>query len=513
MLALLRTERTPAKVVIFCGAAGARGAASTIVSDLMQRLFARALAPVLVGTVLVAACGSSGGGDDDDDGGDGGGSGASDSSTGGKAGRQGAAGASGRVGSGGSGVGAEAGVTGDAGTGNDSGAGAVGGTAQGGGEGGADTAGATNGEAGTPSSGGSSGSGGSAGHGGNGGSSGQGGSSGTGGSAGQGGNSGSGCGPIAIDGISHHLGDGTETEGTTLTRSFDVSCSCTSPWLSFQIDGPSRNVPPHVYFNGSELPSIVSFYPPVSSDDVWQSNGGSSYDYNGYLQIHYDVSGKLLSGANSVTITSGTGADDYNFQDLRIECGAATTPPGPDIVNRGGWVGYYADRAGDDPAGIQGAFYAYGDGTSCTVPASVCLGAGCCIAGTTAASDPTTKWGCGMGLQLHSSGGSTPTELAYAGSANCFQLELYGSSGGSEVRVRTPNHADMTNRTAPVVSLGAITGTTTRTVCFSDFACPSDADQPCDLTSTFYKLEVNVMGGVHAGAFDVCWRSLIPFTE
>ena len=36
-------------------------------------------------------------------------------------------------------------------------------------------------------------------------------------------------------------------------------------------------------------------------------------------------------------------------------------------------------------------------------------------------------------------------------------------------------YADMTGHTAPVFSLGAINGTTTKTVCFSDFACPSDA--------------------------------------
>lgn len=470
----------------------------------MQRVLSLALLPTFLLIALAGAC-DSGHSGDDDDGGDGGQSGADGGTLGGASGR-GALG--GRDGSGGTGM-SDAGALGDSGAGNEAGAGgpAQGGSDNGtsGGESGADPLGSGNrtGDAGSPGNAGAgNGDGGTSGGGGTGGS-----------SAGTGGGAGSSCGPFSIDGVSHHLGDGAESEGTTLTRSFDVGCACTSPWLSFQIDGPSRNAPPHIFFNESELPSLVSFYPALDGTDVWQSNGGSSWDYNGYLQIHYDVSGKVLSGSNTVTVTNGGAADDYNFTDLRLECGTPTTPPGPDVINRTGWVGYYPDRSGDDPAGIQGAIYGYGDGTSCTVPTNVCLGPGCCISGTTAATDPTTHWGCGLGMQLHSTGGDTPTELPYTGSATCFQLELVGSSGGSEVRVRAPNHSDMTNRTAPVVSLGAITGTTARTVCFSDFECPSDAEHPCDLSSTFYKLEVSVMGGEHAGAFDVCWRSLIPFTQ
>ena len=56
---------------------------------------------------------------------------------------------------------------------------------------------------------------------------------------------------------------------------------------------------------------------------------------------------------------------------------------------------------------IQGAWYGYGDGTSC--PASTpnpCTTGSCCMMGTTVVDTTYAKWGCGIGMELSSSGGT-----------------------------------------------------------------------------------------------------------
>lgn len=481
--------------------------------------------PGVIGLGVFVACSSGSKSYDDDDtsGGDGtgahAGSGASKAGRGGSstAGRGNSGGSGGSTaGSGGSSDAAggsdNAGTSGDAGQSNGgdngaSGAGAgetnAGGDASSTGGSSARGTGGTSGGASGSGTGGTSG--GASGKGGTGGT-----SSGSGGSAGGGGSA---CSTISIEPVSHHLGDGDYSQGTSFSRSFTVSCTCPNPYLSFQIDGPNRETPPLISLNGQQLSALSSFYPAVSSADVWQSNGGSSYDYNGYLQIHYSVSGKLTQGQNTFSIANGSPADDYNFQDVRIDCNGPVDPIGPDVIDDIGWVGYYADRSGDDPLGIQGAFYGYGDGTSCTVPKNLCSTGECCMNGATVATDPSTNWGCGMGLALHNTGGSTPVNLAYTGSADCFDIELSGSSGGNEVRMQAAPYDDMTGKTAPVFSLGVISGTTVKTVCFSDFACPSDAPSPCTLSGSWYRLEMNVVGGQRAGTFGLCMRSLIPYAK
>jgi hypothetical protein len=118
-----------------------------------------------------------------------------------------------------------------------------------------------------------------------------------------------------------------------------------------------------------------------------------------------------------------------------------------------------------------------------------------------------------MGLQLESSGGTSPIESPYSGPADCFELEFTGDSGGSDLRVQAASHLDMSGRTAPAVVLGPVSGTTVRQICFSDFTCPTDAPNPCAVTGSWYRLEANIVGGYHAGAFNVCLRSLIPYAN
>ena len=47
--------------------------------------------------------------------------------------------------------------------------------------------------------------------------------------------------------------------------------------------------------------------------------------------------------------------------------------------------------------------------------------------GTTAPPDTTyMRWGCGIGMELSSSGGTAPTKSVYTGSSKCFNITLTG---------------------------------------------------------------------------------------
>jgi hypothetical protein len=338
-----------------------------------------------------------------------------------------------------------------------------------------------------------------------------GGSSGAGGAAGMGGAPGTGgaggCG-VMIDSLSHHLGDGAGNEGTSYSHTFKLNCACSQPWLSFQIDQPDYEFPPSVAINGITLPSLQSFFPLPFSGPGWQTNGGNTHDYNLYMQVHYDVTAELAAAGvtNTFTIMNGSTADDYEFKNVRIECGTPTTPPGPDIVTRGGWVGTQPDRSDDDPLGIQGAYYEFGDGTSCTPQTNPCASGACCLNGVTVGTDPATNWGCGIGLDLHN---ENSVALAYGGTARCFILQISGSSGGSPVTVSANNYASMTGRTAPSFQLGPISGPTTQTVCFTDLVCAA-GDATCSISGSWYNLQLNVLGGQNAGPFSVCLDGLTP---
>ena len=62
--------------------------------------------------------------------------------------------------------------------------------------------------------------------------------------------------------------------------------------------------------------------------------------------------------------------------------------------------------------GLQGAFYQYGDGLQCCVGSSCqgnpCTVNGCCWSGSTVLDTTYAAWGCGLGLELNSTGGSVP---------------------------------------------------------------------------------------------------------
>lgn len=175
-----------------------------------------------------------------------------------------------------------------------------------------------------------------------------------------------------------------------------------------------------------------------------------------------------------------------------------------------GWIGCDPADATDNPAGLQGAFYAYGDGTSCTAPANPCTGTGCCISGATIAGDPGTYWGCGLGFELNATGGDASVKQAYSGGLQCFDITLTGSSGGNAVRIAYTQAADTTGLVAPYVEIAPVADSWSGSVCFADVACPSWAMADQCSAAAQYDLQIQVVGGDTAGAFDLCLSSLVP---
>lgn len=184
----------------------------------------------------------------------------------------------------------------------------------------------------------------------------------------------------------------------------------------------------------------------------------------------------------------------------------------PNLALDLGWVGCDPASTADNPLGLQGSLYMYHDGSTCTSPVEPCTATGCCIKGATVVDATFAKWGCGLGFELNSTGGATPMKNAYTGAAKCFDIKLTGSSGGNPVRISYTQAAVMTGKVAPFLELKPLTAGFTGTVCFEDVTCPTEwmPKPDCAAATTPYDLQIQVVGGNTAGAFDLCLTQLIP---
>lgn len=198
----------------------------------------------------------------------------------------------------------------------------------------------------------------------------------------------------------------------------------------------------------------------------------------------------------------------------------------PNLVNSTGcFVGCDPTLSTDNPQGLQGAFYTYGDGAAGGPPKSCsalvnppCSDKGICLSGTTFADkDYTNGWGCGIGLSLNETGGTASVKQAYAGPATCFNYTLTGSSGGNEVRVSFTQSANTAGQVSPYLSLKPFTNGASGTICTKDVACPTPTagSAPCNnpTPSTPYDLQFQVVGGNNAGSYNMCLTSLTPVTN
>jgi len=198
------------------------------------------------------------------------------------------------------------------------------------------------------------------------------------------------------------------------------------------------------------------------------------------------------------------------------------------LVNAAGWN---CDLT--TPIMIQGSWYPYGDvaaapnDSKCT-PASgnPCTAAGCKMTGTTKVDTTFAAWGCGLGMELSSSGGTTPTKSVYAGPVTGFMVTLTGSSGGNVVRIGfTQSATPASGAVAPFTEIPPFTNGWSGMITFAGVSCPTWAIPPmanpakCTKTGTSgtpVDMQIQVAAGSTAttvGAFDITVTSVVPITS
>jgi hypothetical protein len=230
------------------------------------------------------------------------------------------------------------------------------------------------------------------------------------------------------------------------------------------------------------------------------------------------LAGGDTTGTGSSGTSSGPGAGAGGGSMSTGAGGAASTDDGgaaiacttdPNLANaKGCWVGCDPDSALDNPQGLQGAFYTYGDGSSCALTNPPCTPMGVCVSGSTVVDPTYAKFGCGIGLELNSTGGMMSVKKAYTGPTKCFNYTLSGSSGGNEVRMSFTQSADTTGKVSPYVSIPSISGSKMGTVCLGDVSCQGQAK--CSLTGSVFDLQIGVVGGNRAAQYNLCLTSLVP---
>lgn len=265
----------------------------------------------------------------------------------------------------------------------------------------------------------------------------------------------------------------------------------------------------------------------VACDDSSDDNGGQAYGGATAAGGVVGVGGLPETGVGGST--AGAGNPDCNTNLLAVGLGTSTNYIGGDPL-----------LATDNPCGVQGALYAYGDsdkdasgavipGTakSCTVPDPIdCTAGGCTIAGTTQVDSTYAAWGCGIGLVLNDDG--TGKKSPFAGAAKGFRVTLGGTGTGQEVRVAYTYHdgslTDAANDVAPfwggadgksTIKLAAAGGSTTYTIMFDDVTCPPDGWKKtgCTVSVAPFDLQFQVCGGTVAGAYTFTVSDITPVTE
>ena len=233
-------------------------------------------------------------------------------------------------------------------------------------------------------------------------------------------------------------------------------------------------------------------------------------------------SGSAGTSSSGSAGTSSSGSAGTSGSGTAGTSGACTPGNPANLVETSGWI---CDLT--TPVMIQGSWYSYGDNANtpnsgCTpATGNPCTSGSCCMMGATVVDMPAYKaWGCGLGMELSSSGGTTPTKSVYAGPVKCFNITMTGSSGGNPVRIgfsQSPTPAS--DAVSPYKEIPAFTNGWMGQVCFADVTCPSWSIPPmsnpakCTKTGTDgtpVDMQIQIPGGDRAGNFNVCLSKVEP---
>jgi hypothetical protein len=226
---------------------------------------------------------------------------------------------------------------------------------------------------------------------------------------------------------------------------------------------------------------------------------------------------QTVAGSQGGTTTSGSAGKSGGSGGTTASSSAASacTADTSNLVTGRTWV-----CAGDTDIKIQGSFYIYTDGSTCQKPASLCsASAGCCMSGATVVDTTYAKWGCGIGMELNSSGGTSPVKSAYAGPVKCFDITLTGSTGGNTLRIGFTQGTVTTNKVSPFVEVAPFANGWSGQVCFTDAECPDWAitagqcSKTVGTAGTPYDMQIQITGGAKEGAFNVCVTKIAPVMD
>jgi hypothetical protein len=247
-----------------------------------------------------------------------------------------------------------------------------------------------------------------------------------------------------------------------------------------------------------------------------QSSGGNGQNSGSGGNGQNSGSGGQSSGSGGTQVT-GAGGSSGSTGSGGSATSTCTADP-TQLINSAGWN---CDLS--TSIGIQGAVYGYTDGSSCASPqpSNICTTGSCCISGTTVVDSTSKLWGCGIGIELDDSGGTSPVKSQYTGPVQCFNITLTGSSGGNEVRIGFTQQADNTGAVAPYVSVAAFTSGWTGKICLTDAVCPSWAkttqcSKAVGSAGTPYDIQIQVSAGQttsSVGTYNVCVSSIQPVTS
>ncbi|HEY5959850.1 MAG TPA: hypothetical protein VIV60_25020 [Polyangiaceae bacterium] len=269
-----------------------------------------------------------------------------------------------------------------------------------------------------------------------------------------------------------------------------------------------------------------------SSNTAATGNGGTSTGSNNTAK------GGTSAGTTAQTGQGGSG--NSNTSTGNGTCSSTTNLIAEaDKSDTKNWIGGDQTSTEDNPCGVQGAIYVYGDtgvdtiqfnsddsvqspGPDDTTDAkddykSSCADGKCCIKGktnkwpkTAAGADDykASVWGGGIGISLGDPGGGG-AKTPYAGPATGLAVTLSGSLNGQVIRIGYTQSAN--DASAPFKEVTKV-GTTTE-VPFSAVTCPAWAvEQGCLLPGDTkpYDLHVQIVGGDAEGDFEVCIDSVTP---